>query len=135
MKHIVSVLVLAVALPSCSSTTRYASGKRAPETDEPPRSSAVEGFASYYAHEFHGRKTANGEIYDMYAMTAAHRTLPFGTRIRVRNTDNGRSVVVRINDRGPFKDDRIIDVSLAAAKELQMIGPGTVWVRLEILGD
>jgi len=93
----------------------------------------LEGTASYYADEFHGRKTSNGEIYDMHAMTAAHRTLPFNTKVRVVNVENGRSVVVRINDRGPFKDNRVIDVSLEAAKLLGLISPGTAPVRLEIL--
>jgi rare lipoprotein A len=96
-----------------------------------------EGVASYYAGEFDGRMTSNGEQYDMHQMTAAHRTLPFNTRVRVENLANGKQVVVRINDRGPFKDNRIIDLSLAAAQELQMIGPGTTRVRLNIvsLGD
>ena len=93
------------------------------------------GYASWYGGKFHGRKTANGETYNMFAMTAAHRTLPFDTRVRVTNLENGRSVVVRINDRGPFKDKkkRIIDLSLGAAKELDMLEAGVVEVRLEIL--
>jgi len=92
-----------------------------------------EGTASYYADEFNGRKTSNGEIYDMNALTAAHQTLPFNTRVKVTNLSNGRSVVVRINDRGPFKDQRIIDLSLEAAKSIGMIGPGTARVRIEVL--
>ncbi len=93
------------------------------------------GYASWYGGKFHGRKTANGETYNMFAMTAAHRTLPFDTWVRVTNLENGRSVVVRINDRGPFKDKkkRIIDLSLGAAKELDMLEAGLVEVRLEIL--
>ncbi len=93
----------------------------------------LDGIASYYAEEFHGRKTANGETYDMNSLTAAHRTLPFGTRVKVVNRETGRSVVVRINDRGPFKDDRVIDLSLAAAKQLGLIANGTGAVLLEIL--
>jgi rare lipoprotein A len=93
----------------------------------------LEGMASYYADEFHGRPTANGETYDMHDLTAAHRTLPFNTRVRVTNLANNKSVVVRINDRGPFVGDRIIDLSLRAAQELSMIGPGTARVTLEIL--
>ena len=92
-----------------------------------------EGIASYYAHKFHGRTTASGETYDMMAMTAAHRTLPFGTRVRVVNKDNGRSVVVRINDRGPFVAGRVIDLSRASAEELGMMGSGVAPVRLEVL--
>jgi rare lipoprotein A len=96
-----------------------------------------EGVASYYAEEFNGRKTSNGEIYDMNALTAAHRTIPFNSKVRVTNTNNNKSVIVRINDRGPFKDNRIIDLSLEAAKEIQMIGTGTAAVQLRIieLGD
>jgi rare lipoprotein A len=93
----------------------------------------LEGMASYYADEFHGRTTANGETYDMHNLTAAHRTLPFNTRVRVTNLSNNRSVVVRINDRGPFVSDRIIDLSLRAAQELSMVGPGTARVALELL--
>jgi len=93
----------------------------------------LRGMASYYADEFNGRTTSNGETYDMLALTAAHRTLPFNTKVKVTNLDNGRSVVVRINDRGPFKDDRVIDLSLAAARQLAMIGNGTAPVSLEIV--
>jgi len=91
------------------------------------------GMASYYGRKFHGRRTASGERFDMTAMTAAHPSLPFGTRVRVTNLTNGRAVVLRINDRGPFKRGRIIDVSRAAAKELAMIGPGTAKVRVEVV--
>jgi peptidoglycan lytic transglycosylase len=91
-----------------------------------------EGIASWYGPGFNGKSTANGEIYNMDAMTAAHRTLPFGTTVRVHDLENGRSVVVRINDRGPFVAGRIIDLSREAARELHM--DGTALVRLEILG-
>ena len=120
------------AFISCSSA-RFAAAKRA-NTDTTAKAGAVhEGYASYYADEFHGRKTANGEIYDMNALTAAHRTLPFGTKVKVRNINNGKTVLLRINDRGPFKSGRIIDISFAAAKLLEMIASGTAWVQLEIL--
>jgi rare lipoprotein A (peptidoglycan hydrolase) len=92
-----------------------------------------DGVASWYGADFHGRTTSNGEVYDMDAFTAAHRTLPFGSRVRVTNQENGRQVVVRINDRGPFVAGRIIDLSRAAATLLDMLGPGTVPVRLEVL--
>ena len=93
------------------------------------------GYASWYGGKFHGRKTANGETYNMYALTAAHRTLPFGTRVKVTNLSNGKSVIVRITDRGPFVDKhkRVIDLSYAAAKKIDMIGQGVAKVRLEIL--
>jgi rare lipoprotein A len=94
---------------------------------------AERGDASYYAHDFHGRKTASGEHFDMHELTAAHRTLPMGTRVRVTNLDNGRDVVVRINDRGPFKRGRVIDVSYEAAKKLDMIASGVAPVKVEVL--
>ena len=89
------------------------------------------GIASWYGHPYHGRPTASGEIYNMYAMTAAHKTLPFGTRVAVHDLENGRDVTVRINDRGPFIEGRIIDLSYAAAQAMHM--PGIAPVRLEIL--
>lgn len=95
--------------------------------------SGMEGKASYYAHQYHGRPTASGEPYNMYAMTAAHPSLPFGTLLRVTNLQNGRSVLVRVNDRGPFKAGRVVDVSLAAAEQLGLILPGTAEVRLEVV--
>jgi rare lipoprotein A len=91
------------------------------------------GTASGNGHPSHGRVAANGEVYDMEKMTAAHRTLPFDTWVRVVNTLNEKAVELRITDRGPFVGNRIIDVSHAAAKALEMIGPGTVQVRVEIL--
>ncbi len=90
------------------------------------------GIASWYGHPYHGRPTASGEIYNMYDMTAAHRTLPFGTRVDVHDLENGHEVTVRINDRGPFVAGRIIDLSYAAAQAMRM--PSTAQVRLEILG-
>jgi peptidoglycan lytic transglycosylase len=90
-----------------------------------------EGIASWYGHPFDGRRTADGEIYNMHAMTAAHRTLPFGTMVQVHDLENGQSVVVRINDRGPFVAGRIIDLSYAAAQAMHM--NGTALVRLQIL--
>ncbi len=91
------------------------------------------GVASWYGPSFHGNSTANGEPYDMWALTAAHRTLPFGTRVLVQSVETGKSVTVRINDRGPFIGGRIIDLSYGAARELAMIGRGTENVSLTIL--
>ncbi len=91
-----------------------------------------EGVASWYGDPFHGRLTASGEIYDMEGMTAAHRTLPFGTRVRVDNLDNGRSVELTVNDRGPFARGRVLDVSRRGAEILGMIGPGTARVRITV---
>ena len=93
----------------------------------------AEGNASFYGGKFHGRKTASGAIFNKHAMTAAHRNLPFGTRVRVTHVHNGRSVVVTINDRGPFIKSRIIDVSRAAAEQLGMVQQGVARVRLERL--
>ncbi len=92
-----------------------------------------EGDASWYGAKFHGRRTANGERYDMYALTAAHRRLPIPTYVRVTNLDNGRSTIVRINDRGPFHDDRVIDLSYAAAVKLKFEKVGTARVRVEVV--
>jgi len=91
------------------------------------------GLASYYADKYHGRTTASGETFDMNALTAAHRTLPFGTLVKVTQLENNRSVIVRINDRGPFIDGRVIDLSRAAATELQFTRAGLAKVKVEII--
>ena len=92
------------------------------------------GVASWYGPGFHGRTTANGERYNQNGLTAAHRSLPFGTRVRVTNVNNGRSVVVRINDRGPFAKGRVIDLSAGAARVIGLINSGVAPVRIEVLG-
>lgn len=92
-----------------------------------------EGVASWYGSKFHGRRTSSGETYNMYALTAAHRTLPLPTYARVTNLDNGRSTVVKINDRGPFHDERVIDLSYAAATRLGVVEAGTARVRVRAL--
>lgn len=92
-----------------------------------------QGIASWYGSKFHGNKTANGERYNMYAMTAAHRTLPLPSYVQVRNLENGRTAVVRVNDRGPFHDNRIIDLSYAAASKLGMLGKGTALVEIRAI--
>lgn len=92
-----------------------------------------EGVASWYGIPFNGHRTSNGEIYDMHEFTAAHRTLPFNCVVRVTNLDNGKQTEVRINDRGPFVANRVIDLSLSAAQAIEMVGPGTAHVRLEIV--
>ena len=94
---------------------------------------AEEGNASWYGPPFHGRRSSNGEVYDMNKLTAAHRTMAFNTMVRVTNLGNGKTVVVRITDRGPFIENRIIDLSKAAAQEIESIGPGVVPVRLEVV--
>lgn len=101
--------------------------------DAEARHDVFEGYASYYGKEFHGKKTASGEIFDMYQLTAAHRTLPLGTICRVTNLDNHKSVIVKINDRGPFVEGRILDLSYGAAKALGGLSRGVIPVRIEVL--
>jgi rare lipoprotein A len=129
--------------PIAPATTGPGAAERAKRsTDTAPRSASEqpteggyteEGNASWYGAPFHGRRASNGEIYDMNKMTAAHRTMAFGTMVKVTNLTNGKSAVVRITDRGPFVDNRIIDLSHAAAQAIESIGPGVVPVRLEVI--
>jgi rare lipoprotein A len=105
----------------------------APAPTPVPPTYTEEGIASWYGVPYHGRKAANGEIYDMYKLTAAHRTLPFDTIVRVTNEKNGKQVDVRITDRGPFVEGRIIDLSLGAARMLDMVGMGIAPVRLTLV--
>ncbi len=115
------ILIIAFIFSSC---TRIRVASQAP---------AETGLASWYGPDFHERPTSSREIYDMYDLTAAHKTLPFGTMVVVTNLENGKSVTVRINDRGPFIKGRIVDLSYAAAKAIDMVGPGVVPVKLEIM--
>jgi rare lipoprotein A len=135
MRALIVLVVAAVVLAGCGHKKRARVSPPAP-----PRAPVVvqlgdteEGLASWYGHPYHGRAAANGEIYDMEKMTAAHRTLPFNTWVRVYDLDNNRATEVRIIDRGPFVDGRIIDLSHAAARDLEMIGPGVARVRIEII--
>jgi rare lipoprotein A len=111
------------------------SGPPPPAERQPaiPGEYVEEGIASWYGIPFNGHRTSNGEIYDMHEMTAAHRTLPFNAMIRVTNLVNGQQTEVRVNDRGPFVANRVIDLSLAAAQAIGMVGPGTAHVRLEVV--
>ncbi len=130
-----AVGVVAALGAGCASTA-HRPRVEAPEA-RPSAGYAEEGLASWYGEPYHGRPTASGPRYDMWQMTAAHRTLPFGTVVRVTNTDTGRQADVTINDRGPFVAGRILDLSRAAAEELGAIGPGVIPVRLELrrIGD
>ncbi|HXN47797.1 MAG TPA: septal ring lytic transglycosylase RlpA family protein [Bryobacteraceae bacterium] len=136
MQRRVSLIVALalVLLSGCAKKKRVAAPPIAPRTSAalPHVGDEESGIASWYGHPYHGRASSSGEIYDMEKLTAAHRTLPFGTVVEVRDLDNGRTVSVRINDRGPFVEGRIIDLSHAAAREIQMLGPGTANVRLRI---
>ncbi len=131
MKRVSLLCLLVVMLvSSCQSVVRYG-GSAEPF---PSSGNAKEGMATYYANEFHGRKTASGEIYDMNKLTAASVDLPLGTEVRVTNLENRKSVVVRINDRMPKNSKgRIIDLSLAGAKAIEMVQTGVVRVRIEVL--
>jgi len=134
---------MAVSLVGCSKRNVRASAPAPPATGAPatypepvpvkPGMPLEQGLASWYGVPFHGRRTASGETYDMHQLTAAHRTLPFGTLVRVTNLRNGRKTEVRINDRGPFIEDRVIDLSLGAARALDMVARGVVPVRLEVI--
>ena len=119
--HAVLPLLLLLAI-GCTSNRRAVT--------VPERKPIDKGVASWYGKDFHGRRTANGERYDMNDLTAAHRTLPFGTLLEVRNARNGRSVVVRVNDRGPFSKSRILDLSYGAAREIGLVRAGTAPVEL-----
>ena len=146
-----AAVLAAVVLFGCSSSPRFVEKEknsgtektsRTTEKTEPEKSVKVstgkvlltlEGVASYYATDFHGKLTSNGETFDMNALTAAHRTFPFGTKIRVTNLENNLSVMVRVNDRGPFIEGRMIDLSLGAAKEINLVKTGTARVKLEVI--
>lgn len=119
--------LLALVLVAC--------GAKAKPPEETGKSGVQIGYATWYGGGHHGGPTASGERYNKHAMTAAHRSLPMNTRVRVTNRNNGRSVIVRINDRGPYgrRRERIIDVSEAAAQELDMMNAGVVPVRVEVL--
>ena len=123
------LLVAFLALSACGGRKKI----KLPKPVEAKRGWSEVGIASWYGHPYHGRKTSNGETYDMNKMTAAHTRLPFGTWVNVENLETRRSTQVRINDRGPFTARYIIDLSRAAASEIQMIGAGTVRVRLTVI--
>lgn len=132
------ILVLIALIFGCSTAPRYG-GKDAPKKSR-KTSSKIKGhrriqtgMASYYAEDFHGKVTANGETYDMYGLTAAHKTLPLNTLVRVTNLDNKKSIILRINDRGPYAKGRILDCSYGAAVKLGFVGTGTAKVKIEII--
>ena len=131
-----SVRVKAPAFRSNPTNSSNSSNSSSSSNSSTASSTELEGLASYYAEPYHGRKTASGEIFDSYGeLTAAHRTLPFNTMVRVINKLNGREVDVRINDRGPFIDGRVIDLSLRAATEIDLVTAGVVPVTLKVLKE
>ncbi len=137
MRRGAALLLMALVATGCATIRRDTEAPVAsrPDRSAPRKPTVQTGRASWYGAPHHGKKTASGEVYDKNRLTAAHRTLPLGTRVRVTNTDTGRSVVVRINDRGPFADGRTLDLSEAAAREIGPLGAGVFIVRLEILED
>ena len=129
LKFLLILFLFSVFLNSCSSVIRF--GYKS--SNEPTPQGKFRGWASYYADDFHGKKTANGEIFDMNQLSAAHRSLPFGTKLKVVNLKNRKSIIVRINDRGPFNYDRMIDLSKKAAEMLGFINQGIAEVECEIV--
>jgi rare lipoprotein A len=134
--HLLLLCLISLTLAYCAPSSRFAalpSVKSSDKIEYVQEGDIFVGEASYYAEKFHGRKTANGEIFDMYIKSAAHKTLPFDTILEVTNLENRKSVIVRVNDRGPFVQGRILDLSFAAAKEIDMIASGVARVRIKIL--
>ncbi len=140
--NLLLIFILSLLIVSCASAPRFTKERYAepkvnsskPVSNSPNgKATSYKGIASYYGNDFHGKKTANGEMFDMHGLTAAHRSFPFGTKVRVTNTDNGKSCIVRVNDRGPFKLERIMDLSMGAAEMLDMMKSGTANVALEVL--
>jgi rare lipoprotein A len=138
MRNLLAMAIVIVALTGCHKKRSSRAHvprppKTAPSAATPAPGYTETGIASWYGHPYHGRQAADGEIYDMEQMVAAHRTLPFDTCVRVHNLVNGKDVEVRIIDRGPFVDGRIIDLSHAAARAIELIGPGTAQVQVEVI--
>ena len=134
LRPCLAIALAAVLLAGCGHQKHPRPTPPPPAPPAAPKLGQTEtGEASWYGHPYHGRRAANGEIYDMEKLTAAHRTLPFDTWLRVVNLDNSKTVEVRINDRGPFTEGRIIDLSHAAARAIDMLGSGTARVRLEVI--
>ena len=140
--------IMAIAImyqfSGCASSPRYTTDQSAKRSTKKlstkskvrPKGTSrkvLKGVSSYYAEDFHGKLTANGEVYDMYGLTAAHKTLPLNTICRVTNIKNGKSLILRINDRGPYVKGRILDCSYGAAKKLGFIGQGTTDVKIEVI--
>lgn len=147
MRNLSAGLVIIVLFWGCSPSPRYTvtgvrksgAGQSAESPpsgvllEKPPAGTKYRGLASYYADKYHGKKTANGEVFDMYGLTCAQNQLPFNTWLEVRNIGNDRTVIVRVNDRGPFVTGRIIDLSYGAAKELGMLKAGVQEVEITVL--
>jgi rare lipoprotein A len=139
-KLIISCFLISLfLLPACSGKHRVPVDRRIPSPEKEMAKKEIPkgvqyGIASWYGKDFHGKPTSSGEIYDMYQLTCAHNTLPLGTMVMVTNMENGKSVELKVNDRGPFVKDRIIDLSYAAAQMVGMYEKGTAYVKLEVIG-
>lgn len=133
-RYLVCLLACLVFGAGCGKKKTKAAAPALASRPAPAIGTTERGVASWYGHPYHGRAAADGEIYDMETLVAAHRTLPFQTVVRVRNLGNGKTVDVRIIDRGPFVQGRIIDLSHAAAKQIELIGPGVGQVEVTVLG-
>ncbi len=136
---IAALILIASSTANCQTVAATASAAQAAKVLAAPQASdtgekTFEGLVTYYGAQFNGRKTANGERFDIHALTMAHKTLPFGTRVKVTNLSNKRSVIVRVNDRGPMTPDRIGDLTTAAARKIGMLRAGVVPAKLEVLG-
>lgn len=132
--HALTLLCIgAILIAGCATTNETASTPKQPALSLPTVLESVEGIASFYGKKFHGRKTANGERYNQDLFSAAHRRYPFGTILRVTRLETGKAILVRVNDRGPYHKERIIDLSYAAAKELSFVRRGTVNVKVDVL--
>ena len=145
-KYILPIIISlsgVILVVNCSSSPRYTTGSRSrsnpvKKVNSTEKSKKIlKGISSYYGEDFHGKLTANGEVYDMYGLTAAHKTLPLNTIVRVTNMENEKSLILRINDRGPYVKGRMLDCSYGAALKLGFIGNGTTKVKVEVieLGD
>ena len=145
MKKIIPLIITAILCNACSNSPRYRAGSDSPKnikTKNLPELKTktsvkhrriMKGISSFYAEDFHGKLTANGEVYDMYGLTAAHKTLPLNTIVRVTNLANSKSLILRINDRGPYIKGRILDCSYGAAKKLDFVNQGTTEVKIEVI--
>ncbi len=146
-KNKLYILIISFIAFNCSSSPRYNTGtyqkpsstnskvptKLVTKGKNQKHRRIMKGVSSFYAEDFHGKLTANGEIYDMYGLTAAHKTLPLNTIVRVTNISNNKSLILRINDRGPYVKGRILDCSYGAAKKLDFVNDGTTEVKVEVI--
>jgi rare lipoprotein A len=129
-----SIILLTLSLISCASNNKIVSSESVVKQKLPDTVGDIQyGVSSYYAEKFHGKRTANGEIYDMYGISGAHQTLPLNSIVKVTNLENNRELVIRVNDRGPFIKDRIFDCSYGAAVKLEFVSKGTAIVKVEVI--